>query len=150
MAKLIGRDRRRTNRRRLQPDLALARSAHFLERRLRIVDLAGVRGRRPQLDRRPSTVVESVLVGLRQSRRRVPVRNVFSFHKRGRRSHLKFPLTFSQQAAARRSPLFVPPPARFCSRAVANSFPSIFVALIAALNNWIIRRATTGSARSAH
>src|SRR5882672_4992977 len=80
---------RRPNCHRFLSGPSLARSARFLERRLRIVDLAGVRGCGAELERMASAAAQSVLLGVQQSRRRISIRNLFNFYKRGRRSDLE-------------------------------------------------------------
>src|ERR1700730_10446204 len=72
-----------------------ARPARVLERRLRTVDLAGLHGCRPQLERRPLAAAQSVFLGLQQSGRRISVRNVFRFCERGGRSDLEIFTDFS-------------------------------------------------------
>src|SRR2546426_12435618 len=70
---------------------SLARSAAFLERRLRDLDPVGFRRRRAQLVGRTFAFAQSLLLDLQQSGRRISVRNVFRFYKRGCLSDLEVP-----------------------------------------------------------
>src|SRR5207237_4922007 len=93
------------------------------------------------LVRRPLADPESVLLGLRQSRGRISVRHIFGFFECGRHSDWKFPLTFPQQAAALSIAhlvlLAIGAYLLARDRGFSTSL-SIFVALVASLNGWII------------
>src|SRR5947207_5560673 len=69
----------RSNCCRVLPWAARPRSTFLLERRLRNFDPARVRRHGTKLVRRRFSLTESLLVGLRQSRRRVSVRDLLSF-----------------------------------------------------------------------
>jgi hypothetical protein len=112
-----------------------------LERRLRIVGSAGIRGCSAQLVRIAIGQYKSIFLGLRQSRWRISVGTFSVFINAVVILIWKFPLTFPQQAAALSiAHLFVLAIGAFLlARDRRLSIPlSIFVALVAALNGWII------------
>ena len=105
------------------------------------LDPAGVRRCRAQLVGRPLAASESVFVGLRQSRRRISIRHILGVRECRRHSDLEISAELSP--ASRRTfhhASFRSGDGRIFPRPVTASFSplSIFVALVASLNGWII------------